>query len=120
MRLLNQLSTFLSGIIVLIVCSLGMANANSEYAIHAANTVIQPSSDAYEYARAARAKAEAERAAAYAEAYAKAEAARAEEKAARAEAYAKAHAAWAQSNAEARENRAVSYESNELKNLSTH
>ena len=89
MRLLNQLSTFLSGIIVLIVCSLGIANANSEYAIHAAHTVIQRSSDAYEYARAARAKAEAEAAAANA-AIAKADAAR---EAAEADAaYAKAEA----------------------------
>ena len=73
MRLLNQLSTFLSGIIVLTVCSLGIANANNEYALAEAK---QPSSDAYEYARAASAKVEAEKAAAYAEAYAKAEAAR--------------------------------------------
>lgn len=116
MRLLNQLSTFLSGIIVLTVCSLGVASANNEYAMVAA----EPSSaEAYAKADAAIAKANA--------AIAKAEIARTEEKAARvkveaarAEAYAKAHAAWAQSSAEAKADRAVSFKRLELKELSTH
>ena len=131
MRLLNQLSTFLSGIIVLTVCSLGVASANNEYAMVAA----EPSSaEAYAKAQAAgkvaRAEAYAKADAAIAKAnaaIAKAEIARTEEKAARvkveaarAEADAKAHAAWVQSSAEAKADREVSFKRIELKELRTH
>ncbi|MBE8610416.1 MULTISPECIES: hypothetical protein [unclassified Psychrobacter] len=131
MKALNHLFTFISGIVVLTVCSLGIASANNEYAMVAA----EPSSaEAYAKAQAAgkvaRAEAYAKADAAIAKAnaaIAKAEIARTEEKAARvkveaarAEAYAKAHAAWAQSSAEAKADRAVSFKRIELKELSTH
>ena len=131
MKALNHLFTFISGIIVLTVCSLGIASANNEYAMVAA----EPSSaEAYAKAQAAgkvaRAEAYAKADAAIAKAnaaIAKAEIARTEEKAARvkveaarAEAYAKAHAAWVQSSAEAKADRAVSFKRIELKELSTH
>lgn len=131
MKALNHLFTFISGIIVLTVCSLGIASANNEYAMVAA----EPSSaEAYAKAQAAgkvaRAEAYAKADAAIAKAnaaIAKAEIARTEEKAARvkveaarAEADAKAHAAWAQSSAEAKADREVSFKRIELKELSTH
>ena len=131
MKELNHLFTFISGIIVLTVCSLGIASANNEYAMVAA----EPSSaEAYAKAQAAgkvaRAEAYAKADAAIAKAnaaIAKAEIARTEEKAARvkveaarAEADAKAHAAWVQSSAEAKADREVSFKRIELKELSTH
>ncbi|WP_426138240.1 hypothetical protein [Psychrobacter sp. TWR1-1-1] len=131
MKALNHLFTFISGIIVLTVCSLGIASANNEYAMVAA----EPSSaEAYAKAQAAgkvaRAEAYAKADAAIAKAnaaIAKAEIARTEEKAARvkveaarAEADAKAHAAWAQSSAEAKADREVSFKRIELKELRTH
>ena len=131
MKALNHLFTFISGIIVLTVCSLGIASANNEYAMVAA----EPSSaEAYAKAQAAgkvaRAEAYAKADAAIAKAnaaIAKAEIARTEEKAARvkveaarAEADAKAHAAWVQSSAEAKADREVSFKRIELKELSTH
>ena len=130
MKALNHLFTFISGIIVLTVCSLGIASANNEYAMVAA----EPSSaEAYAKAQAAgkvaRAEAYAKADAAIAKAnaaIAKAEIARTEEKAARvkveaarAEADAKAHAAWVQSSAEAKADREVSFKRIELKELST-
>ncbi len=131
MKALNHLFTFISGIIVLTVCSLGIASANNEYAMVAA----EPSSaEAYAKAQAAgkvaRAEAYAKADAAIAKAnaaIAKAEIARTEEKAARvkveaarAEADAKAHAAWVQSSAEAKADREVSFKRIELKELRTH
>lgn len=124
MKALNHLFTFISGIVVLTVCSLGIASANNEYAMVAA----EPSSaEAYAKAQAAgkvaRAEAYAKADAAIAKAnaaIAKAEIARVKVEAARAEAYAKAHAAWAQSSAEAKADRAVSFKRIELKELSTH
>ena len=131
MKALNHLFTFISGIVVLTVCSLGIASANNEYAMVAA----EPSSaEAYAKAQAAgkvaRAEAYAKADAAIAKAnaaIAKAEIARTEEKAARvkveaarAEADAKAHAAWAQSSAEAKADREVSFKRIELKELRTH
>ena len=131
MKALNHLFTFISGIIVLTVCSLGIASANNEYAMVAA----EPSSaEAYAKAQAAgkvaRAEAYAKADAAIAKAnaaIAKAEIARTEEKAARVkveaarvEADAKAHAAWVQSSAEAKADREVSFKRIELKELRTH
>ena len=131
MKALNHLFTFISGIVVLTVCSLGIASANNEYAMVAA----EPSSaEAYAKAQAAgkvaRAEAYAKADAAIAKAnaaIAKAEIARTEEKAARvkveaarAEADAKAHAAWVQSSAEAKADREVSFKRIELKELRTH
>ena len=131
MKALNQLFTFLSGVITLTVFTFGVANAHNEYAMAAAK---QPSVEAYTKAHAAekvaRAEAYAKADAAIAKAnaaIAKAEIARTEEKAARvkveaarAEAYAKAHAAWAQSSAEAKADREVSFKRIELKELRTH
>lgn len=87
MKALNQLFTFLSGVITLTVFTFGVANAHNEYAMAAAK---QPSVEAYTKAHAAEKVARTE-------AIAKVESARAEEKIARAKAY----AAWAESNAEA-------------------
>lgn len=135
MRLLNQLFTCLSGVIIVTAFTFGVANANNEYAMVVAE---QSSAEAYAKAYAAE-KVAREEAYAKAEAtiekadetIAKAETARRKEKAAmekaaaaRAEAYAKAHAAWAQSIAEEKEkekaDRTVSYKRTELKELSTH
>ena len=101
MKALNQLFTFLSGVITLTVFTFGVANAHNEYAMAAAK---QPSVEAYTKAHAAEkvarteaiTKADVAIAKANA-AIAKVESARAEEKIARAKAY----AAWAESNAEA-------------------
>ena len=108
MKALNQLFTFLSGVITLTVFTFGVANAHNEYAMAAAK---QPSVEAYTKAHAAEkvarteaiTKADVAIAKANA-AIAKVESARAAEKAVRAEekiARAKAYAAWAESNAEA-------------------
>lgn len=94
MKALNQLFTFLSGVITLTVFTFGVANAHNEYAMAAAK---QPSVEAYTKAHAAEKVARTEAITKADVAIAKVESARAEEKIARAKAY----AAWAESNAEA-------------------
>lgn len=101
MKALNQLFTFLSGVITLTVFTFGVANAHNEYAMAAAK---QPSVEAYTKAHAAEKVARAEAIAKADVAIAKANAAIAKVESARAEekiARAKAYAAWAESNAEA-------------------
>lgn len=94
MKALNQLFTFLSGVITLTVFTFGVANAHNKYAMAAAK---QPSVEAYTKAHAAEKVARTEAIVKANAAIAKVESARAEEKIARAKAY----AAWAESNAEA-------------------
>ena len=101
MKALNQLFTFLSGVITLTVFTFGVANAHNEYAMAAAK---QPSVEAYTKAHAAEKVARTEAIAKVESARAAEKAVRAAEKAVRAEekiARAKAYAAWAESNAEA-------------------
>ena len=57
MKALNQLFTFLSGVITLTVFTFGVANAHNEYAMAAAK---QPSVEAYTKAHAAEKVARAE------------------------------------------------------------